>query len=171
MNDEQKKFITDELSPFILRAEGNGFAMMVWAEPWDRLERNATMLDDRVLLEGIWHDHPPCGTVACLGGSAEMLFLRKDGRDPVTHTMSHEQVATRMGLNDDQAEALFYGWHGRVFGWGTKYRWPLDMVEQYKLAKTPLAKAEVAVKLLRHVAETGGECLIAPQITEEVERD
>ncbi len=40
MNAKQKKFITEKLIPFILRAEGNGFAMDTWKQDFTKQVQN-----------------------------------------------------------------------------------------------------------------------------------
>ena len=46
-----------------------------------------------------WH----CGTVACIGGTAEILFFGSIGADRST-----ESVGAVLGLNGDQAYELFH---------------------------------------------------------------
>src|ERR1700689_5113787 len=133
-----KKFIEDKLIPFILRENGRGFSMVYWRyreQPGRPLEADALRLV------------PKCGTVACIGGSIEIL-INEPGEGV---------QANKLGLTIEQYDALCYGWKKTN---GTTYGgfWPDKFCEAYAKVKTPLAKAKVAIRLLREGIETNGDC-------------
>ena len=137
MDATHKKFITDKLIPFILREQGKGFGM----DDWIVEEEPGTI----IVCDNISRAVPKCGTVACIGGSAE--YLGKRGT----------VAAEILGLTHDQAEGLFLHWEENHKS--SEYRWPIKYMERYEKARTPLAKARVVVSLLKEVVKTNGECL------------
>jgi hypothetical protein len=130
------EFILKELIPFILREHGQGFSMQQWAFK--------ARPGREMLWDGVWHTIPPCGTVACIGGSARILMKEKGIQDMYTREY--------LGLTASQYEHLVYGWMD-VHQWGEPY------VSSYAKAGTPLAKAKVAVRLLKKVVATDGKVL------------
>ena len=151
MQEKHKRFIRERLIPLILREEGNGFAMEQWKASWD------TLMGERFPLDDVTHRKPACGTVACIGGSVEML-ARKDGNYSSEYAMDYEQVCAYLGLGAEQTRTLCYGWDGipcRTY----PAMWPERYQDWYAEAATPLAKAEVAVRLLEEVIETDGAVL------------
>ena len=92
MNEAQKKFIKNELIPFILREQGCGFAMQSWWE--EELPGTLTVWD------GIKRKTPKCGSVCCIGGTVQMLKKLPSGADRL--------IAQVMGLTYDEALGLFY---------------------------------------------------------------
>ena len=146
MNAKQKKFILNKLIPFILREEGRGFAMSAWCH------RNLPV-GEEMFYDDTAREVPVCGTVACIGGSAQLLSSI-NGR-PVANW-----ERTIMGLTDEQADGLFYRREqGNQKRWGVG--WPDKFAIRYKKAATPLGKAKVAVALLKEVVKTNGKCLEA----------
>lgn len=138
---KQKTFIRETLIPFILRHEGAGFAMNRWKDEY-LISGQTTWADN------IGRTVPPCGTVACIGGSTQ--FLCK------LNTMSSNVLGRRLGLTAAEAQGLFYGYDGPEeggLGWPRRYR------IQFYRADTPLAKAKIAVKMLEKVIETNGKIL------------
>ena len=138
MNQKHKDFITKKLIPFILREQGRGFAMDSWIE--EDLEPGG-----KFNFDDIDRNVPRCGTVACIGGSAQFLAKGKDANKV-------------LGLTYEQADTLFYGWEAddeSTIGWPEKY------VARYAKAKTTLSKAKVAVALLKEVVKTEGKILEA----------
>lgn len=112
-----------------IEKDARRFMMVGW-----RMERDSTypqrpsdMEDD---ASKQW---PPCGIVACIGGTAEMLDGR--GRD----------ARLVLALNDEQAGRLFY-----------LSRWPMQFSIPYDEAKTPKRRVEIAVKRIRHFIKTEG---------------
>ena len=147
MNLQQKKFIREKLIPFVLREQGRGFAMSEWTEYLDE--------GGKIKLDGVFRTVPKCNTVACIGGSAQILF--SSGKNFYA-SMSDEDIADRLGLTLSQAQGLFYQWEGKskmCDGHG----WPLKFASRYKKAKTTLGKAKVAVALLEEVVKTNGKIL------------
>jgi hypothetical protein len=146
MNATQKKFILNKLIPFMLREHGNGFAMDTWRSTYENNPEEIKRwgLED---FDDVKHKPPSCGTVACIGGSIQLLKKISDGRE--------KQLANAIGLTEDQANGLFYHWDdgSADFGWPGKY------INRFEKAKTPLAKAKVAVALLKEVVRTDGKCL------------
>jgi hypothetical protein len=140
MTKAQKKFLSVTLPKFILREQGRGFGMSRWRRTlykpgedacWDCLERPA----------------PTCGTIACIGGSAELL-LKHRGDD-------HDLIS-KLGLSDEEGEGLFYRWRSLH---ASGCHWPKRFARCFAIAATPLKKARVAASLLKLVAKTEGKCL------------
>lgn len=143
MTDEVKKLYEEKLIPFILREQGNGFAMESWTQgvkPGNNLE-----------FDGVLHDFPQCGTVCCIGGSLEIIKCR---------FLTKLEASDLLGLSDQERYGLFYCWTSSDRGRG--YRWPDEFIDRFEEASTPLEKAHVAVDLLREVVRTEGECLHHP---------
>jgi len=145
VNAKQKKFITEKLIPFILRAEGNGFAMDTWKQDFTKQVQNDVENGDDFYFDHVNHKFPVCGTVACIGGSIQCL----------AGVRGMSNMADMLGLTINQTNTPFYSWDtGRdVHGW------PMKFQRQFEARKTPLGKAKVAVALLREVVKTSGECL------------
>lgn len=135
MNARQAKWIVEKLCPFILREQGRGFGMSGWRGDFPQ--------GFTVRLDGVEREVPSCGTICCIGGSIEVLRQ-------LDESSSAEQVGDTIGLSGDQTDTLFYGWYRK---------WPEPFRSRFAAAKTPLAKARVAVSLLKRVAKTRGECL------------
>jgi len=133
MTKAQQMFITDELCPFILREQGRGFQMRLWR--WNHPPGTLGWFD------GLRRVAPKCGTVSCIGGSIEILLNQTP--------LSFSGAGALIGLNEREARKLFH----------QDVRWPLPFRARWHKAKTPLAKARVAVALLKLVAKTKGACL------------
>ena len=148
MTKEQKKFLTNTLSKFILRDHGRAFHMSYW-----RRLVSTVHIDDPIPIP-----IPACGTICCIGGSAAVLLgkteagFRRLGGDKT-------KMASLLGLTYDQVDGLFYYWHLRARNEFIDYAWPHKFAVAYEKAKTPLGRAKVAVRLLKEVARTNGECL------------
>lgn len=140
MTKEQKKFLMVTLPKFIMREQGRGFAM----DDWMRVESVGDLVD----CDGVEREIPKCGTVACIGGSAEYLLKLGDRCDFLV-------VSKALGLSEDEGNGLFYCWHSE----GRPYEWPLEFSMRYEKAKTPLAKAKIAADLCKLVGKTEGKCL------------
>ena len=145
MNVRHKKFILNRLIPFILREQGRGFGMSSWKITW---------IAPGVLahVDGINRKVPSCGTVACIGGSIEVL----------TAVEGDEAVGAKIGLDAYQADGLFYGWQPSSHK-NRRYGWPKKYARMYDRAKSVYGKARVAAALLREVVRTGGKCLVSPE--------
>ena len=101
------------------------------------------------VCEGIRRKVPSCGMICCIGGSVEYLTHCK--ADAVHRGHPHQdRVGAKIGLTSAQANVLFYGW---------EHDWPEKFARAYKRARSPMAKARVAVSLLKLVAKTRGKCL------------
>jgi hypothetical protein len=137
MNKVQKRFILRKLIPFILREQGRGFAMSTWADK--HLAKGS-----RFEFDEVERLTPVCGTVACIGGSVDVLKGYK--------TRTWRRAAKALGLSDLQANTLF-------FRWDVGDGWPERFRHAYAKAKQPLTKAKVACALLREVVRTNGACL------------
>jgi hypothetical protein len=134
MNTRQKKFILEKLIPFMEREGGNGFAMEEWKDEYVKEDE---------YFDGVKHRAPKCGTVACIGGSIQIL-----GRGRLATTLT--------GLDEDKLEGLFHDWEVGLEG---DYGWPGGYRREFKKAKTARGKMRVAVRLLREVVKTEGACL------------
>ena len=133
MTKEQKRFVLEELCPFVLRENGNGFSMGVW------LEKKKP--GGRFIQDGLWRSGPSCGTVCCIGGSIEVLMGLEE-------ESTEKEVAKAIGLNESVAKNLCW-----VCLWPERFR------KRFLKCRTPLGKAKVAVALLKEVVRTDGKCL------------
>ena len=136
MNARQAKWIVEKLCQFILREQGRGFAMSF---------RSRFAPNEKIVADGIRRYPPSCGTVCCIGGSIEIL------KGKCLETV-HE-ISRSVGLTEKQGCALFYGWEDE---------WPQRHRSRYAKARSMIAKAIVAVSLLKIVAKTRGKCLDVP---------
>lgn len=137
MTKAHKKFILNKLIPFILREQGRGFMMRGWGMI---STKNRYLHPD---LERLIKP-PVCGTVCCIGGSIEYLKVRKT----LGYAGDFEEMGELIGLNEIQANNLFLA-----------PAWPKSFRTKWHAAKTPLARAKVAVSLLKEVAKKGGTVL------------
>lgn len=149
MNAKQKKFILKKLIPFVAREHGRGFAMSTWVNK-----------DDGAGAEA-YHDDAPrivpvCGTVACLGGSTQILA--KSRTSSILGRASNRTLARILGLTAAQASGLFFYWEPDDDFCHT-HAWPRTFQTKFAQARTPYGKAMVAVRLLKEVVRTNGECL------------
>lgn len=157
-NAEQRRFILEELVPFIKRDAGVWFAMEEWTSEIDEgfFEPN----ECRVIYDGVEHDFEGrgCGCVCCMGGAVQHL---KKLRPPSLLEDRDRLCAEAMGISVPAARGLFYGWSRCGYGeWeGRLWGWPLGHVVRFEQAETAAAKAEVAADLLREVAERGSDVL------------
>jgi hypothetical protein len=119
------------LCDFILREQGRGFAMSYW--------RYNVSPNELINLDDIVRNAPACGAVACIGGSYFFLLQERRSVD-----------SEFFGLTPDQAQGVFYGWLADT---NDRLCWPASFRKAYTRAKTPLAKAKIAVKLLRAVVK------------------
>jgi len=143
MTEAQQKFLIETLPAFILREQGAGFAMELWHS--NGQPGNITVADD---LE---REFPSCGTICCIGGSAEILL-------GIEIDKPESGIAHALGLSRDEGDALFYSWE-MSDDWKHHHRWPYDFRQRFYDADSPLEKAAVAAELLKLVGETKGECL------------
>ena len=154
MTAEAKAFVLEKLIPFINREQGRGFTMEHWKSDF----RVGSVLE----FDGVPRKIPDCGTVACIGGSIEVL-RRNNYPD-----RSEASISETIGLNKGEGEGLFYYWELSEDDSRVEYQWPVSFQKKYANASTPRAKAKVACDLLRVVVKTNGECLknpayVAPQ--------
>jgi hypothetical protein len=145
MNQEQKDFIENKLIPFILREEGRGFGMGVWLE-------NVTP-GGYFIVDSVERNVPSCGYVCCIGGSVDSLMGRGLDCDEMSHIL---------GIGPGAIDALFNLWEwdeDSTFPHKFGYYWPEEYRRNYDEAATPLAKAEIAVALLREIVKTDGKVM------------
>lgn len=150
-------FIQNKLIPYILREGGRGFAMDDWIVRKDDTWENDIHVGDDVVRK-----MPPCGTVACIGGS--VLALRnKSVRSGDISEGAIRFAAKQMGLSTPQARGLFinFGPDDSDPDQADRYEWawPRSFAVRYGQRKTTMGKAKVAVSLLRAVIRTNGEIL------------
>ena len=150
MNQRQKDFILKKLIPFISREHGRGFAMATWKT--SDLEPGS-----RGCLDDVVRTIPVCGTVACIGGSVQIL-KNIGGARFSDFGMGYTRA---LGLTLDQVKGLFYSWE---VGGDHDYTcsWPEKFARQFEKARTPYGKSQVAVRLLKEVVRTEGACLNLP---------
>jgi len=151
MNLKQKKFILEKLVPFVLREQGRGFGMSGWRSEFDGNDVKKGSWDN------IFREVPKCNTVACIGGSIEVLMGMGRGE------LQSSEVVDILGISEAQAGGLFYFWAGKKGEDGSVsesgYGWPQSFKRRFAQAKTTLGKAKIAVALLREVVKTNGNCL------------
>jgi len=140
MNQRHISNIRTKLIPFILREHGSGFGMSTWI--------SVAKPGTKVRFDDVTRRFPCSGTVACIGGSVELL----------SHKHTSIGQAKWLGLTDYEYHILCHRWEPSDCGF-TDYHWPLAYVQQFKKAKNSLAKAKVAVRLLEEVIRTKGKCL------------
>jgi hypothetical protein len=141
MTPKQQKFLMETLPEFILRKQGRGFGMSTW---WIHGASGYPMIVDNLRRK-----IPACGTVGCLGGSAEFLLGIPDDK-PVS------VVAAHLGLTLEEANGLFYVWKDVTRdGCG----WPPRFAARYEECKTMLGKAWIAAEFCKLVGKTKGKCL------------
>lgn len=81
---------------------------------------------------------PVCGTAACIGGSISLL---------TGHKGSTEKLGALLGLNENQADVLFYHWNDERC-WDSA-SWPLDIKDDFAAANTPVKKERVAERMIK----------------------
>lgn len=150
MTAEHKQFITEQLIPFILREQGNGFAMDWWHSAWPR--KGDLELRPLWYVDDVVHTPPACNTVCCIGGSIEHLLEFQP------RSVSEDHVGSLVGLSPARSKTLFYGYMGTPT-YTRPQLWPEPWITRYAQAQTALEKAQVAVSLLRTVVETDGAIL------------
>ena len=136
-----KEFIETKLIPFILRDRGRGFVMQRWI-------MNISKGDEIVAgLGGIpAREAPSCGTVACIGGSIELLTG--------LYKSDIAAISSLLGISSENAHALFYGWIPTSLTNAPRL-WPKSFRARFKKARTAYTKARVATSLLRQIAKRG----------------
>jgi len=88
------------------------------------------------------HTVPPCGTVACIGGWIQLLTKKR----PHHHDLPLESMARQLGVSATAMGALCaYTYEGL---------WPAQYIAAYERAKTPRARARVAVRRIEHFIKT-----------------
>jgi hypothetical protein len=97
------------------------------------------------------HLFPECGTVACLGGWAELLS--KDQRPRGVSTL--EFARKILGLTEDESARLFSGINEEMYI-GIGRSWPKQYETAYMNAKTLRGRAHVAVRRIDHFIKTKG---------------
>ena len=138
MTKTQKQFITKKLIPFIEREGGRGFIMQNWLK--DCLVPGETCYKDRLPRKV-----PICGTVACIGGSIEVLKKPRGGYGYIEAVEAGKEI----GLDDLQSNILF----------AASIRWPEPFRRRYLKAKTVRTQAKVAADLLREMVRTNRKVL------------
>ena len=141
LNKSEKEFVLKALIPFIMSQQGNGFAMSTW-----KAFRPAGAL---FTVDHVKRVVPPCGTVACLGGSIEMLKKIPD----------IDRIYGRLlGMTHNQREGLFYHWPWYEYEY-RPFCWPRDLSTRFFRARTTEGKARVACALLRRIVKFGGQVM------------
>ncbi len=144
MNNKQREYIVVKLIPAILREQGRGFNMQQW-------RATGLPIGESLKFDDVARNIPPCGTVACIGGTITMI----EGRNTFQSYGATVELGKLIGLTHSQASGLFYNWDSG----SSKYGWPSKYRKQFEKATTPLEKAEVAAKLLLEIALKGGKIL------------
>jgi hypothetical protein len=109
-------------------------------------------------------DRPPCGAVMCIGGHVNFIallaqepnaLLSIDGdanEEALSELGSLWQAQQSLGLTSEQAERLFC-----FTSWGVGlYGWPEEFETAYRVAKTPLERAEITARRIDHFLKTNG---------------
>lgn len=147
-----KQFIETKLIPFILRDQGRGFAMQRWIMGISKGDEIVGSLDDIPAREA-----PSCGTVACIGGSIQLLtglkFVHLNHVFASRYRSDIAAISSLLGISSENARALFYGW--RKSSSNETNFWPESFRARFSKARTAYAKARVAASLLRQIAKRG----------------
>lgn len=144
MTRKQQRFLMETLPSYILREQGRGFAMSHWT-----IEKltPGLVLD----LDQVKRAVPSCGTVACIGGSSQVL-LAASGVGLVG-------LSRRLGITTAECSGLFYNWESIYADPECGCAWPARFIGRYRTASTPFKKAQIAAELCRLVGQTKGKCL------------
>ena len=127
-------------------AEPRRFDMMTFG---DKLDKEA--------IEALGEEAPPCGTVACIAGHVDWmthprLFAASVAIDRFARDDSiAERAAKELGLGFELSQDTYAG---RLF---FDDEWPKKFQAAFSKAKTPLQRAEVAVKRIEHFIKTNGK--------------
>jgi hypothetical protein len=142
MTAAQKKFLMVTLPEFIVREQGRGFKMSAWISRGEPGEEHYG--------DGVRRSIPKCGTVACIGGSVQLLHKLPDGND--------REVAKVLGITPREEDGLCYYWRpGQSNTVGCA--WPSTFASRFAKAKSTVAKAKIAAELCKLVGKTEGKCL------------
>lgn len=87
-----------------------------------------------------WHDFPPCGTAACIGGWAELITNKKAGKKVFAI-----ELLNILGISDSQVRNLF-----------SCDMWPEKYWLAYANAKTPKGKANAAIRYIEYFIKMKG---------------
>lgn len=99
---------------------------------------------------------PPCGTMACIGGTAVWCEKPRVFAKMVKKNVSGDELGDAagklLGLTTEQASRLFYfkDWNDGEIGWPDKFE------IAYENAKTPLQRAKVGVARIERFIKTNG---------------
>jgi hypothetical protein len=93
---------------------------------------------------------PACGTVACIGGWADILGAARGAK---IREFSFDRARKLLGLDEDQGIRLFDYITDETRPWLT---WPDQFTDAYLAAKTPRGRARVAVRRIDHFIATKG---------------
>lgn len=151
-NKEQRRFILRRLIPAILREQGRAFAMETWFEVV-----REDVDGNRVIYDEITRAIPNCGSVCCIGGTAQAL-LNPKGTYRNWNPRTIRKLAKSLGLTAREAHGLFFNWETDTLDSGI-CGWPEQFQEQFARRRTTLGKANVAARLLHKIADEGGKCL------------
>lgn len=163
-NKEQRKFILRRLIPAILRENGKAFAMSEWHENF--AADDIDYFEGKYEFDNVLRAIPSCGTVCCIGGTAQILLY------PTSRVKGWSQrvmgnLAKAMGLTFEEAHGLFFNWTDNDdFRGVNECEWPKNFRDAFADRKTARGKANVAVCLLRKIADEGGKCLHIQRDTE-----
>ena len=107
-------------------------------------------------IEALGKQAPPCGTVACIAGHVDWmahprLFAASVALGDYDDSIV-ERAAKELGLNRFELSQDTYA--GRLF---FDNEWPEKFQAALAEAKTPLQRAEVAVKRIEHFIKTNGK--------------
>ena len=125
-------------------AEPRRFDMMTFG---DKLDKEA--------IEALGEEAPPCGTVACIAGHVDWmthprLFAASVALGDYDDSIV-ERAAKELGLGFEPSQDTNAG---RLF---FDNEWPEKFQAALAEAKTPLQRAEVAVKRIEHFIKTNGK--------------
>lgn len=94
-------------------------------------------------------DESPCGTVGCIAGWTCAL----SGKTPQARKrFSYNRARVQLGLTTEQASRLF----SYIWAFSDGGGWPNKFNKAYLDAKTPRARARVAVARIEHFIKTKG---------------
>jgi hypothetical protein len=126
-----QKYIMEEPRRFLMDAWG------IKARSQKEWKRKTEYCEGQPKFEDASDNMPPCGTAACIAGTANLLTGGKKLSADV-------RAAKQIGLSKLQAENLFY-----------KFNWPARFEVRYDSAKTPKARAKIACQRIDHLIKKG----------------
>lgn len=107
------------------------------------------------VVDPVYADSPPCGTVGCIAGWACMLNGDKPTPGGGSQIYFFSRGQELLGLTKDQADRLFTA-PALAFEWKSAPTWPKKFARRYEKAKTPKGRASATLARIEHFIATKG---------------